>query len=155
MTNNITFRDKIKRIILVKNKIKSLVKSSIDTPEMVSTKGKNFILIDKSFKNYQFINKEMRLFSKNYADRHYSLCQIGNTSYKIITGREALDYEVEQNHFKVGYYIPAIDKLLEIIGQAESELGATISITQTMPDEHLIKLEEILFGDDMSTVEVE
>jgi hypothetical protein len=155
MINNITFRDKIKRITLVKNKIKKMIECSVETPEQVDTKGKNFILIDKSFKNFQFINKEMRKFTKNYANRHYSLCQIGNTAYKIITGREAFDYEVEHNHFKVGYYIPAIDKLLEIIGKAESELGTTINITQTMPDEHLIKLEEILFGDGMSTVEVE
>lgn len=145
---NITFRDKIKRTILVKNKIKSMIIETVGTPENVLTLSKNFIIVDSSFTNFQLINKEMRVFSKDFSAAQSIIFTSKDSPYKILSGREAYGYEKANRHFKVGYYLPAIEMLNSIIGQAEQELGEVIRITQSIPDEHLIKLEEILFGDE-------
>ena len=151
----ITFRDKIKRISLIKEAIKNLIISSINLPTNVNPLSKSFVLVDRKHPNYPLITQELVDYGKKFARHHSISLPLKGTSYTIISGRIAYGKEVRAYHYKAGYYLPAIEKLNEILAQAESELGTIISITQTMPDEHIIKLEEILFGDGMSTVEVE
>lgn len=143
----ITFRDKIKRIILVKDRIKSMVLSSIELPANVNSLGKNFVLVDRYSANYPFITQELVAYGRKFSRYNSDIFPLKGTNYKVISGRVAYGKEVRALHYKAGYYLPAIEKLNEILAQAELEVGTTISITQTMPDEHLIKLEEILFSE--------
>jgi hypothetical protein len=142
----ITFRDKIKRIILVKETIKTLILSSVELPTNVNSLGKNFILVDRSNSNYHFITQELVDYGRKFSRGNTDILPLKNSPYKVISGRVAYGKEVRACHYKAGYYLPAIVRLNEILAQAESELETTISITQTMPDEHLIKLEELLLN---------
>lgn len=153
--DKITFRDKIKRIIIIKEAIKSLIISSVALPTNVNSIGKNFVVVERSTLNYPFITQELKDYGRKFSRFHTYTLQVKGSDYKFLSGRIAYGKETRAYHYKAAYYLPAIEKLKEILEQAEAELGTSINITQTMPDEHLIKLEMILLKHVSSTVEVD
>ncbi|WP_405126064.1 hypothetical protein ACI51W_03410 [Pseudomonas marginalis] len=142
--NKITFRDKIKRIIFVKEAIKSLILTSVTLPTNVNSIGKNFIVVERSTLNYPFITQELKDYGRKFSRFHTYTLQVKGSEYKFLSGRIAYGKEARAYHYKAAYYLPAVEKLKEILAKAEAEIGASINITQTMPDEHLIVLEKIL-----------
>ncbi|WP_345960746.1 hypothetical protein [Pseudomonas sp. NY8896] len=142
--DKLTFRDRIKRIITIKETIKSLIVADVELPTHVNSIGKNFILVERTSSNYHFITNELKDYGRKFSRHHTDTITVKGSEYKFLSGRVAYGKEARAYHYKAAYYLPAVEKLKVILGVAEAELGEAINITQTMPDEHIIALERLL-----------